>query len=162
MSFLMLIIVSSNELKRNSSDSVSMKSSEKNNHCSNDSICPTWFTCNAEKRYQCDSGHATAIRCDPQAQISAVLNSNCMTYDNESKSTYVGARFYNCRTTGPSNDLSIQELPDNPEMLINNYYCVVTVKVGTVHWYYHMTSVVWSVHMGIRIGGNFSSLDFCP
>ena len=62
-----------------------------------------------------------AIRCDNQAQISAVLNCNCVSYDNESKLTYVGACFYNCITSGPSNHLSIQELPENPEMLINNY-----------------------------------------
>ena len=121
VSFLMLLVVSSNELKSNSSDSVSVKSLGKNNHCSNDSICPTWFTCNDEKRCQCDSRRTMAIRCDNQAQISAVLNCNCVTYDNESKSTYVGACFYNCITSGPSNHLSIRKLPENPVMLINNH-----------------------------------------
>ncbi len=114
--FIMLLAVPSNEF---SSDNVSeSKSSGNNNHCSNDSICPTWFTCNAKNRCQCDSGYTMAIRCDNQAQTSAVLNCNCVTYDNESKLTYVGACFYNCITSG---DLSIQELPENPEMLVSNY-----------------------------------------
>ena len=120
--FLMLFAVSSNKLKSNSSDRISVsKSSGNNNHCSNDSICPTWFTCNAKKKCQCDSGRTTAIRCNNQTQTSAVLNCNCIPYDNESKSTYVGACFYNCVTSGPSYDSLIQKLPENPEMLISNY-----------------------------------------
>ena len=31
-----------------------------------------------------------------QAQVSAILNCNCVTYDIESKSTYAGPCFYNC------------------------------------------------------------------
>ena len=128
---LMLLAVSSNELKSNSSDSVSVgKSLGNTNHCSNDSICPTWFTCNAKKRCQCDSRRTTAIRCDNEVQSSAVLNCNCVTYDNESKSTYVGACFYNCLTSRPSYDSYIRELPENPETLINNSTCTYFHRTG--------------------------------
>ena len=84
----MLLFASSIEIESKNHDGTSVV-----NHCSNDSTCPTWFTCNAEKQCHCDSGHPAAILCDNEAQLSAILNYNCITYDSESKFTYVGACF---------------------------------------------------------------------
>ena len=37
---------------------------------------------------------------------------------------------------------------------IDEAYCVVTVKKGTVHWYSHIISAVFLVKMDKRIGGS--------
>ena len=76
--FLMLIEVSSNESSTNI-----YKILNKDTRCSNNSTCPTWFTCNAKKKCQCNDGQRDRILCDDQAQISAVSNCNCVTYDKE-------------------------------------------------------------------------------
>ena len=124
----MLLFVLSIELESSnlgSSHSASVLGND--NNCSNNSICPTWFTCNAEKRCQCDRGHTMAIACNNEAQISAVSNCNCVTYDNDSKSTYAGPCFYNCQL---SNSLFIEELPKNPESLINASVCSPFHRTG--------------------------------
>ena len=123
----MLLLASSIEIESKNHDSTSVVS-----HCSNDSTCPTWFTCNAEKQCHCDSRHPTAILCNNEAQVSAILNCNCITYDSESKSTYVGACFYNCRVNIPlpDFDLFVQKLPKNPEILINNSECKSFHRTG--------------------------------
>ena len=130
--FLMLLVVPSNGKKTDETDTTYMKFSSNDNHCSNDSNCPTWFTCNAEYRCQCESRHTNKIVCDNEAQISAVLNCNCVTYDSESKSTYIGACFYNCLDTASSlpSDLFIRKLPKNPETLINNSACTYFHRTG--------------------------------
>ena len=53
-------------------------------HCSNNSSCPTWFVCNTENRCRCDK-ITNKIVCDDEAQISAVLNCNCVTYNSARK-----------------------------------------------------------------------------
>ena len=131
MPFLMLLAVPSNELKQNYADIKCVsKSTGIDNHCSNDSTCPTWFTCSTEKKCQCDHKHKNKIVCDNEAQISGVLNCNCVTYDKETRSTYVGACFYNCQDINPSTDLSVRELPKNPETLINNSACTYFHRTG--------------------------------
>ena len=123
----MLLFASSIEIESKNHDGTSVV-----NHCSNDSTCPTWFTCNAEKQCHCDSGHPAAILCDNEAQLSAILNYNCITYDSESKFTYVGACFYNFQVNRSSSKLNffIQELPKNPETLINNSVCESFHRTG--------------------------------
>ena len=168
---LILLAVSSTELESNDPDSTCVaRSSGNEKYCSNDSTCSTWFACNAEKTCQCDSKQTYEIVCDDEAQTSAVLTCNCVTYDSDSKSTYVGACFYNCGASGPLSHLLIHELPKNPETLVNTSVCTpfielaysaVTVKRDIVHWYFHTISVVWSVPMGIRTGGSLSWLDLC-
>ena len=80
---LLLLLAVSNELKRNHTGSTSVsKSTGDDNHCNNDSTCPTWFICSAEKRCHCDNRHTDKIVCNNNAQISRVLNCNCVTYDN--------------------------------------------------------------------------------
>ena len=131
MSFLMLLAISSDGSKRNNTDiSCVRKSTGIDNHCSNDSTCPTWFTCSAKKRCECDKSHTDKIVCDNEAQISAVLNCNCVTYDKESRSTYAGACFYNCQDKNPSTDLPVRELPKNPETLVNNSACTYFHRTG--------------------------------
>ena len=131
VSFLLLLVVSSSEFKRSHTDSTSVsKSTGDDNHCSNDSTCPTWFTCSAKKRCQCDNKHKDKIVCDNTAQISAVLNCNCVTYDKETRSTYVGACFYNCQDQNPLTDLPVRKLPKNPETLINNSACTYFHRTG--------------------------------
>ena len=97
-------------------------------HCSNNSSCPTWFVCNAENRCQCDK-ITNKIVCDDEAQISAVLNCNCVTYSSASQLTYVGSCFYNCLSSASSH-LSTKTLPKNPEILINNSVCTPFHRTG--------------------------------
>ena len=123
----MLLFVLLTELEStNPHSSCSVSLSGNDNHCSNGSICPTWFTCNAEKRCQCDRGQTKAILCNNEAQISAVSKCNCVTYDNESKSTYAGPCFYNCQMSSSS----FEELPKNPESLINTSVCSPFHRTG--------------------------------
>ena len=129
--FSALLFLSSAELESTNPDSTSAVSvSGNDNHCSNDSTCPTWFTCNSEKRCQCDRGHRTAIICDNQAQVSAILNCNCVTYDIGSKFTYAGPCFYNCLMSSSSPFVHIEELPKNPKALINNSACTYFHRTG--------------------------------
>ena len=116
----MLLFILSTELESTNPDSIcSVSFSGIDNHCRNDSTCPTWFICNAKKRCQCDRGHTMGIICNNEAQISAVESCNCVTYDNESKSTYAGLCFYNCHMSSSSFEVFVKELPKNPESLIN-------------------------------------------
>ena len=118
---MLLVFVSSTELEiNNPAYAVS------DNNCTNDSTCPTWFTCNAGKRCQCDRGHTAAIIYDDQAQFSAVLNCYCVTYDNESKSTYAGPCFYNCLMCSSS----LHTLPKYPKTLINTSACTSFHRTG--------------------------------
>ena len=98
--------------------------------CSNGSICPTWFVCNAKKKCHCDNGHRDKILCDGRAHASAVLNCNCVTYNKNTKSTYIGGCFYNCISTNWTNHLPIRQLPKNPETLINNSVCTYFHRTG--------------------------------
>ena len=120
---------SSYELKNSSTDSTcQIKSPVNINHCSNDSTCPTWFSCNPENRCQCDKT-TSKIVCDDEAQVSAVLNCNCVTYDSKSKLTYVGSCFYNCLSS-VSSHLSIETLPKNPEILKSTSACTPFHRAG--------------------------------
>ena len=127
--FLMLLVfVSSTELEINN-PAYAINFTVSDNHCTNDSTCPTWFTCNAGKRCQCDRGHTAAIICDDQAQFSAVLNCYCVTYDNESKSTYAGPCFYNCQMCSSSLHMYCL-LPKYPKTLINTSACTPFHRTG--------------------------------
>ena len=121
------MLLSNFVLSTNPNSTHSVSYSGDDNLCSNDSTCPTWFTCNTEKRCQCDRGHTTPIICDNQAQISVVLNCNCVTYNSESKSTYAGPCFYNCQQ-GTINHIA--ELPKNPESLVNASACTPFHRTG--------------------------------
>ena len=65
--------------------------------CYNDSSCPTLFFCNSERKCQCGEGHHDMIKCSQDAyHTSAVLDCNCVTYNEFDKSVYVGQCFFNC------------------------------------------------------------------
>ena len=99
-----------------------------NNNCSYDSECPTWFTCNSSSMCQCGNKQDHAITCDDKVQRSAVLDCYCVTYDNESGSTYLGLCFYNCDNYKIST--VYQPLPTNAEMLINGSVCTDFNRAG--------------------------------
>jgi hypothetical protein len=125
--FSMLLFVSSES--NNPGITCAMNFTDNDNHCSNDSTCPTWFTCDARKRCQCNRGHTTAIACDNQAQVSTILNCNCVTFDSESKSTYAGPCFYNCLI---SRSIPYQVLPRYPKTLINKSSCTPFHRTGVL------------------------------
>ena len=94
--------------------------------CSDDSMCPTWFTCTSRKSCHCRDQHIKGIiECDNDRQISLVLDHYCVTYDDETNSTYVGSCSYN----GHSN-ASYKILPDNPKQLINDSDCIQFRRTG--------------------------------
>ena len=88
--------------------------SNKTSQCSSDSKCPTWFTCNNE------------------AQNSAVLVCHCVTYNPKSRLTFAGSCFYNCNfhhQKSGGNRL-YNQLPKQPEVLINNSVCAPFHRTG--------------------------------
>ena len=95
-------------------------------NCIDDSSCPTWYFCNSG-RCQCGESHNNMIKCNNDRSISAVLDCHCVTYDEETESTFVGACFYNCANLeahGDSDsDLVYHILPEKPHELINNSVC---------------------------------------
>ena len=100
-------------------------------HCSSKLDCPTWFTCDSKNNCQCGDGHNYAVVCDATNQISAVLDCNCVTYDGETNSTYLGACFYNCENTNKKRkDKIYRKLPAQPSMLINKSVCTYFHRTG--------------------------------
>ena len=99
------------------------------NNCSHDSECPTWFTCNSSSMCQCGNKQDHAIACDDKLQRSAVLDCYCVTYDNESRSTYLGLCFYNYDNHKKTGTV-YQSLPTNVEMLINGSVCTDFNRAG--------------------------------
>ena len=99
------------------------------NNCSHDIECPMWFTCNSSSMCQCGNKQDHAIACDDKLQSSAVLDCYCVTYDNESRSTYLGMCFYNC-DNHKKTDLVYQSLPTYAEILINGSVCTDFNRAG--------------------------------
>ena len=102
-------------------------------YCTNDSTCPTWFTCNSQtKSCQCAKRNTDIIACYNKTSTSAVLDCNCVTYDNDTRSTFAGACFYNCENhhSKRKNDLVYYTLPKNPEMLLNKSACTYFHRTG--------------------------------
>ena len=92
--------------------------------CSNDNDCPAWFTCNKERKCQCGDRHDGKIACNDKSQRSAVLECNCVTYDERSKSTFLGSCFYNCVSDYGIHQLkAYQWLPERPQKLLNLSTC---------------------------------------
>ena len=97
---------------------VSEQPDSKDNRCSNDLGCPTWFTCDSAKNCQCGDGHNYAVVCDATNLNSALMDCHCMTYVKESSATFLGSCYYNC-----VNEDVYRLLPKNPELLINESAC---------------------------------------
>ena len=103
-------------------------SENRNNHCNNDSTCPTWFTCNSDDRCECKNSDNDGIMCNNERLFSALLVCYCVTYDEESGSTYAGPCFYhyesfNAINTGGDERAVYDLLPQNPKKLINDSAC---------------------------------------
>ena len=79
-------------------------------NCSDDSMCPTWFTCTTNKSCHCGNEHKGEIMCEKDHHTSYVLDCYCVTYDDETRSTYVGACYYNCH-----HNVKYIPLPDSPK-----------------------------------------------
>ena len=128
---LLLFTVVSCQSSRWNSDVIKLSDNEYT-HCSNDSMCPTWFICNSEKKCQCGNGHTDAIVCDDKSLTSAILDCHCVTYDGESQSTFVGSCFYNCENhkSERERDLVYHQLPKEREMLINRSVCSYFHRTG--------------------------------
>ena len=122
-------------------------------NCSTDSMCHTWFTCKSDKSCKCENSSNDAIVCDNAKQVSAVLDCHCVTYNETSHSTYVGACFFNCehlRDANKNESHSVYHyLPKSPKLwltirsahtFIELAYCVATVKTDIVHWFFHTVS----------------------
>ena len=92
--------------------------------CINDRSCPTWYFCDSG-RCQCGESHDDVIKCIKDLNTSAVLDGYCVTYDDDTGSTFVGACFYNYVNLEDHSegDLVYHILPEKPRELINNSVC---------------------------------------
>ena len=98
--------------------------------CSNNSMCPTWFICDSnENSCQCGNDHNRVIACDSERLVSAVLDCHCVTYDQDTESTYLGSCFYSCGLK-IKKDQIYALLPTTPEILINNSVCTPFHRTG--------------------------------
>ena len=100
--------------------------------CSHDGMCPTWFTCNASNKCNCGNVDNNAIVCDDRLLISAVVDCHCVTYDNNTGSTYTGICFYNCEHDHGKReyDSVYTQLPKRPDMLLNASICTSFHRTG--------------------------------
>ena len=94
-------------------------------NCSDDSTCPTWFTCTSQKKCHCGNRHKNAILCDNDHYSTSVLDWYCVTYDDNTESTYLGSCPYNCL-----NNAKYSRLPNSPTELTNNSVCTQFHRTG--------------------------------
>ena len=94
-------------------------------NCSDDSMCPTWFTCTSQKNCHCGYWYDGEIMCKEDHHTSYIFDCYCMTYDDDTQSTYLGSCFYNCHSSA-----KYSRLPDNPKQLINNSVCTEFHRAG--------------------------------
>ena len=133
---LLTVPVSLSSVKNRSSRSIGLLG--QHTHCSNNSECPTWYICNSTNACQCGNENDQTIVCDEEALSSAVLDCYCVTYDKDSRSTYLGLCFYNCNSIGTpaqymKNYRQIQKCCQSVKILTEQVYCVVIVKRAIVH-----------------------------
>ena len=89
--------------------------------CGDSNTCPTWFICNSQNKCQCGDGQSKKIIvCDDRTSTSAVLDCHCVTYDNETGSTFAGKCFYNCENhhSQGNYDRVYYTLPKKPQLLL--------------------------------------------
>ena len=130
----LLVLVSANS-QWTTSQNKSRVSEAKRNQCSNESMCPTWFTCDSDNRCQCEKSDNDGIICNNENLFSAILVCHCVTYDEESGSTYTGPCFYNCEHFNAPNvggdEREVYDiLPQDPEKLINHSACAHFHRTG--------------------------------
>ena len=92
--------------------------------CNSSGECPTWFICTSQSSCKCGNTHNDITVCDKKKMISAVLDCNCVTYDDDTESTFAGKCFYNCGNYySKKNYLVYNTLPEKPETLSNQSVC---------------------------------------
>jgi hypothetical protein len=90
--------------------------------CTVGSSCPTWSYCSSGS-CRCGENHHDIIHCKDESNImSGVLDCNCVTYDEATGSTFVGACFYNC-VNNIKMDRVYHILPRKPTELMNDSVC---------------------------------------
>ena len=104
-----------------------IKHTERDTSCSTDGSCPTWYIYDEQNQCKCGGDHDSRVVCDDVSLHSAVLNCNCVTYDDKTNSTFVGSCYYNCMN-GEEDPYST--LPENPETLINGSVCTRFNRAG--------------------------------
>ena len=126
---LMLVVASATSQSRTYNHNIAEQSSSKNTQCSNDNACPTWFTCNSQNRCECKNRQYDMIICNNNYHLSAVLASNCVTYDAKSNATFAGSCFYNYDFHRKENNI-YTILPNQPSVLLNNSACTLFHRAG--------------------------------
>ena len=103
--------------------------------CSSESAgCPSWFRCNAETNTcYCGDGHHGIVHCNSDTGRVAIMDCNCMTFENTTKETMVGACFYNCEriTREKKYDTVYHLLPINAQLDLNRVMCDRFNRTGT-------------------------------
>ena len=67
------------------------------NNCTTDRDCRPWYYCNNSSGCcTCGKEHNGIMLCDKETYISAVLSCHCITYEEDTNETYVGACVYRC------------------------------------------------------------------
>ena len=131
----MLIVAPSSQWKScNRFNGDTQSSITKQTNCSTDSMCPTWFTCESDRSCKCENSSNDAVVCDNAKQISAFLDCHCVTYDEKTRSTYVGACFFTCehlRDANKNDSHAVYHyLPRTPKILVNNSVCTYFHRAG--------------------------------
>ena len=124
--FWLVVLCPEPSQQMNDGNHVTIISEQSDIHCDNDSTCPTWFICAPEKNCQCGKRYNDAVLCNVKELISVVLDCNCVTYDEDNQSTYLGACFYNCGFY----DHVYMKLPESPQRLVNNSVCTDFHRTG--------------------------------
>ena len=129
---LAAVAVSSQHYSNHCHSSIDQPLDREDTNCTNDSTCPTWFTCNSHKHCQCGSRDDGAIVCDERKVMSAVLTCHCVTYDEGTGFSFVGSCIYTCDdyTPGKAINPEYHQLPKNPKMLINSSICTKFHRTG--------------------------------
>ena len=99
-----------------------VSASIRDNSCSGRGTCPPWFTCATTGKCKCGppSQHG-GIKCSEKIMRSAVLNCQCVTYDERKAKTFAGMCLYNCERPVLVEQV-YHVLPENISHL-NNYMC---------------------------------------
>ena len=102
-----------------------VSASLRDNICSGRGTCPPWFTCATTGKCKCGPPilHG-GIKCSEKIMRSAVLNCQCVTYDEIEAKTFAGLCLYNCERPVFNKVLEnvYHGLPENISRL-NHYMC---------------------------------------
>jgi uncharacterized membrane protein YhaH (DUF805 family) len=124
---LLIFVVTSSQLSTQKCGKGTNSTTGKYANCSNDIGCPTWYTCNDQGQCTCSNGRNDAVICDTRSFRAAVLECNCVTYDIQTKSTFVGSCYNNC----VNNKKTVHSwLPQIPETIINGSICTYFHRAG--------------------------------